>query len=294
MSKQFKDMLRRILGSIKARAVSSSYDVVGDIAIVRILEPEALCENDYEAIAGIILDSNPRVKTVLRQYSPVGSLFRVRCLAYMAGEKRTVTIHKEYGCRYKVDLSKVFFSPRLSYERVRVARSTREGEYIVNMFSGVGCFSIAIARLGKPRAVYSIDISRDAYMLMKENVYMNDVSYTVIPILGDARQTIESRLRGVADRVLEPLPDLAYAYLDVALEALKPEGGWIHYYNFIHLKSMGLDYEVDRVKRRVEKMGWRVIYTRARRVRSVGPNWMQIVVDLYVSRNMSRQELNTG
>jgi tRNA (guanine37-N1)-methyltransferase len=286
MPKPFKDKIKRVLSSSKAEAVSSSYDVVGDIAIVRILRPEVLDEKDYEAIAGIIFESNPRIKTILRQDSPVGSPFRVRRLTYIAGEERTVTIHREYGCIYKIDLSKAFFSPRLSYERVRIAESIRDGEYIVNMFSGVGCFSIAIARLAKPRAVYSIDISRDAYTLMRENVSMNGVDHIVIPILGDARQTVESRLRGVADRVLEPLPDLAYAYLDVALKALKPDGGWIHYYNFIHVKGMGLDHEVYRVKRRIEKMGGRIAYTRAKKVRSVGPNWVQVVIDLYVSRTV--------
>lgn len=284
MPRSFKDIVRCILDPVKARAVSSSYDVVGDIAIIRVLKPGILCEKDYEVIAKAIFDSNPRVKTILRQDSPVESQFRIRRLTYIAGEKRTTTIHREYGCMYRIDLSKVFFSPRLSYERVRIARSICEGEYIVNMFSGVGCFSIAIARLAKPRAVYSIDISRDAYTLMRENVYMNGVDHIVIPILGDARQTVESRFEGIADRVLEPLPDLAYAYLDVALKALKPEGGWIHYYNFIHVKSMGVNYEIDRVRRRVERMGWKVAYAKARRVRSIGPNWIQIAVDLYVSK----------
>lgn len=284
MSKRFRDKLIDRLGLTKANAISSSYDIVGDIAVIRVLKPEVLCDEDYHTIASIIFDSNPRVKTVLRQDSPVESPLRIRRLAFIAGEKRTITIHREYGCSFKVDLSRVFFSPRLSYERFRLASMVEEGEYIVNMFSGVGCFSILIARLAKPRAVYSIDISRDAYTLMKENTCMNNVEYTVIPILGDARRIVESRLRCIADRVIEPLPDLAYAYLDAALKALKPEGGWIHYYSFIHVKSIGVDYEVHRVKRRIERFGWSVRYAKARIVRNVGPNWVQLVVDLYVSK----------
>jgi len=284
MSKRFRDKLIDRLGLSKANAISSSYDVIGDIAVIRVLKPGVLSDEDYYTIANIIFDSNPRVKTILRQDSPVESPLRIRRLTFIAGEKRTLTIHREYRCSFKVDLSKVFFSPRLSYERVRLASLVREGEYIVNMFSGVGCFSISIARLAKPRAVYSIDISKDAYVLMKENVYINNVEYTVIPILGDARQTIESRLRYIADRVIEPLPDLAYAYLDVALKALKPEGGWIHYYSFIHVKSMSLDYEVCRIKKRIGMYGWIAKYAKARIVRSVGPNWVQSVVDLYVSK----------
>lgn len=284
MSKRFRDKLIDRLGLTKANAISSSYDVIGDIAVIRVLKPGVLCDEDYHTIASIIFDSNPRVKTVLRQDSPVESPLRIRRLAYIAGENRTVTIHREYGCSFKVDLSRVFFSPRLSYERFRLASMVEEGEYIVNMFSGVGCFSILIARLAKPRAVYSIDISRDAYTLMKDNTCMNNVEYTVIPILGDARRIVESRLRYVADRVIEPLPDLAYAYLDVALKALKTEGGWIHYYSFIHVKSMSLDYEVYRVKRRIERFGWSIRYAKARIVRSVGPNWVQPVLDLYVSK----------
>ncbi len=51
------------------------------------------------------------IKTVLAQVSPVEGDFRLRGLAWVAGENKTETIHKEFGYSFKVDLEKRYFSP---------------------------------------------------------------------------------------------------------------------------------------------------------------------------------------
>ena len=91
------------------------------------------------------MQTHKRIKTVLRQASPVSGDFRLRKLEWIAGERKTETVHKEYGCILKVDLGKCYFSPRLSYERNRIAHQVQPGEVMVNMFAGVGSYSIVIA-----------------------------------------------------------------------------------------------------------------------------------------------------
>ena len=232
--KRLRDVLADKLSPEELRKIYNSYDVIGDVAVIRLRDDVA---DKAEIIAEAIMETQSRVKTVLRQVSPVSDVYRIRRLEWVRGEKKTETKYKEFGCVFKVDLAKAYFSPRLSNERIRIARKIKEGEVIVNMFAGVGTYSIIIAKHSKPKKVYSIDINPEAVRYMKENIAINKVQETVIPIFGDAREVIEKHLKGKADRILMPLPERALEYLDCAVEALKPVEGWIHYYSFEHGKK---------------------------------------------------------
>jgi len=277
--KLLEELLEAELGSEKARMVPKSFDVIGDIAVMRF--PEEV-EEYKRTIAEAVMRTNKNVKTVLNQTSPVHGTLRLRGLDWVAGEKKTETIHHEYGCVYKIDLAKVYFSPRLSYERNRITALVKPREVIVNMFAGAGCYSIMIARNSEADKIYSIDINPDAVGLMKENITLNRVGYRVVPIFGDAGEIVEGRLKGVADRVLMPLPEMAYYYIEIAKVALKPEGGWIHYYDFTHAKKEEDPKEeiARKISARLEELGLKFELNFSRIVRNVGPNWYQIVLDV--------------
>jgi len=259
-----------------------SFDIVGDIAIIR--APSGSGKN-AKAIAEAVMSVHRNVKTVLAQASPVAGGFRLRNLRHAAGENRSTTIHKEFGCSFSVDVKACYFSPRLSHERMRIASLVSPGEILVNMFAGVGCFSILIAKNVNNVKVYSIDVNPAAFEFMSKNVMLNQVYGKVIPILGDARQVIERRLMGLADRVLMPLPDKAFEYLPCAVSALKPSGGWIHIYAFEHATKA--ENPAEKVKQKTESVlgllsvDFAVPFVRV--VRSTGPNWWQLVADVKIS-----------
>lgn len=259
----------------------SSYDVVGDIAIIRIREK---LEEKAELIAKAIMDANKHIKTVLRQTSSVSGDFRLRGLEWISGEKKTSTVHVESGCRFHIDLAASYFSPRLSYERMRIAQLVQPDETVVNMFAGVGCFSIITARHSKAGRIYSIDINPDAIRLMEKNINLNKVEKRIVPIEGDAQVVIEKELMGKADRVLMPLPEKAYEYLNSAIEALKPSGGWVHYYDSTHAYQRGdaPPQVIAKVSERLENLKVDFKIPNSRTVRTVGPNWYQIVLDILV------------
>ena len=167
----------------------------------------------HEEIAKQIMGSQRKIKTVLTPATSISGDFRVRELKYLAGENKTITSHKESGCTFKVDVEKCFFSPRLSFEHLRIAKLVQSGETVVNMFAGIGCFSIIIAKTANQTKVYSIDVNPVAIQCMEENVRINHVDGAVFPMLGDAKDIINSKLKGVADRVLMPLPEIALEYL---------------------------------------------------------------------------------
>jgi tRNA (guanine37-N1)-methyltransferase len=277
-----KRLTKRLMGFLCSEdsvCVCNSYDVVGDIAIVRLTERSRTCS---EKVAEAVMAAHRSVKTVLAQASAVSGEFRVRRLEYVAGERKTCTVHRESGCLFSVDVEKCYFSPRLSYERMRVARLVEDGETVVNMFAGVGCFSIVMAKHAEVEKVYSIDINPEAVRLMRENVRVNRVYGRVVPILGDAGEVVEERLRHVADRVLMPLPAKSLEYLPYALLALKERGGWVHYYGFEHAAKC--EDAVDKARVKVsEKLldicdSFEIPFGRV--VRATGPNWYQVVLDV--------------
>jgi len=176
-------------------------------------------------------------------------------------------------------LAKVYFSPRLSYEHSRVASLVKPGETVLDMFAGVGSFSILIARRLEDVLIYAIDLNPDAVELLKKNVLVNRVQRGVKPILGDARQVVDQKLSHVADHVIMNLPEKAIEFVDAACQAIKEEGGIIHYYEFsdapqpLETAKRRLTEAVGQTGRLLEKI------TLARIVRGIAPFTYQIAMD---------------
>jgi tRNA (guanine37-N1)-methyltransferase len=282
LRKGLRKILSEILPLEELTYVYNSYDVVGDIAIIR-LAPAS--QTHSQAIAGAIMSVHKNVKTVLAQTGPVNGDFRLRKLEHVAGENKTTTVHKESGCLFAVDIENCFFSPRLLYERIRTAKLVKNSEIILNMFAGVGCFSIIIAKHSNAQRIYSIDVNPTAVQFMRENVRANRIYGKVIPILGDAKDVIEKRLRHIADRVFMPLPEKSLEYLPYALLALQKAGGWIHYYDFEHARKNenSLEKAESKVAEKLESLGANFCFSFGRVVRTTGPNWYQIVLDIKVN-----------
>ncbi|RJS79370.1 class I SAM-dependent methyltransferase family protein [Candidatus Bathyarchaeota archaeon] len=260
-------------------SLPKSVDFVGDIAIIEV-PPEL---KPYNSLMGeAILKLHKNVKTVLAKAGAVSGTFRLRKFEVIAGKPKTSTIHKEYGCIYHIDLAKAYFSPRLSYEHYRVASSVREGETVLDLFAGVGPFSILIAKLHRDVKVYAVDLNPYAVELLKKNVRVNRVNGKVYPILGDAKTVVRERLSGIADRVIMNLPERALNFIDAACKALKPSGGIIHFYSFVNTSNT-FEKVKNKFFRAVKESGRnvdKVLFSRF--VRATAPHEWQIVLDVKV------------
>ncbi len=268
-----------MLGILTAEEIDDlfgAFDQIGNIIILRI--PDSLLSK-RKVIGKVLLEKVKTAKSVFYQSSPVAGDYRIRDLELLAGEDNTVTEYKEHGCRFKVDVKKTFFSPRLSTERLRIADLIQDGETVINMFGGIGMFSIVAAKK-KKCYVYNIDINPDAAKLCSENILLNKLKGTVESIEGDAREIIEKKLSNTGDRVLMLLPERSDEFLDSAIKASK-EKGVLHYYCHIHSeKKSGVPAEASKhfmtvIKTRSEVFGARI-------VRPVGPRFYQAVVDAFV------------
>ncbi len=250
-------------------------DFVGNIAVLE-FPPEL--EGYKGTIGEAILKTNKRVLTVLEKSSAVEGVFRLRKFEVIAGVAKTETVHMEHGCIYHVDIARAYFSPRLSYEHHRVASQVKDGETVVDMFAGIGPFSVLIAKLRKDVQVYAIDINPNAVHYLKKNIAANHVQEEVTPILGDVSEVVNEKLTRIADRVIMNLPEQALKYVNVACKSLRLKGGVIHYYEFTGDPDP-LEAAILRLTQSVEKDNRRLKILLARKVRATAPFIWQVVVD---------------
>lgn len=219
----------------------TSFDIIGSkekgVAIVDI--PDELIKEKIE-IAEQLIKEHKNIKSVLRKVSDRKGVFRTREYEFLAGDKNTEVIHKESGCRFKLDPKEVYFSMREGTERLRIAEQTNPEETVMLMFSGIGVYGIIIAKKQpEVKKIISIEINPKAFEYMKENIQLNKVDDKIIPILGDVREKCEDWF-GKCDRVIMPLPHDAWEFLDIASECLKNKGT-------IHLYFIAREDEVDEI-----------------------------------------------
>ncbi|WP_297551406.1 class I SAM-dependent methyltransferase family protein [Thermococcus sp.] len=249
----------------------SSFDIIGDIAIIEL--PDEL--KPYgKAIGEAILKVHRHIKAVFAKGSKIEGEYRVRELVHLAGENRTETIHRENGIRLRLDVAKVYFSPRLATERMRIFRKTRPGEIVFDMFAGVGPYSILLAK--KAKLVFACDLNPWAVRYLEENVRLNKTN-NVIPVLGDVRK-VAGKIK--ADRVIMNLPKFADRFLREALLSVKP-GGVIHYYGFGPEENLFSEHEA-KIKAVARELGLNVEFLERRKVRPYAPRQFNIAIDFRV------------
>jgi tRNA (guanine37-N1)-methyltransferase len=273
-----KKALENVLSEKESEDLFSAFDQIGDIIIVRI--PDSLLSKK-KIIGKTLLEQVKTAKSVFYQSSSVEGDFRTRDLEILAGVDKTETEYKEFGCRFIVDVEKAFFSPRLSTERDRIAELVQDGEIVINMFGGVGMFSIVAAKR-KKCIVYNIDINPIAAKLCEKNIKLNKLVGRVVSIHGDAAKIIEEQFRDQGDRVLMLLPERSDEFLNSAILATK-SNGIIHYYSHIHADKKSQAAKLSE-KHYLDITPIKSKILNSKIVRAVGPRYYQTVVDVRITK----------
>lgn len=258
-----KEKLASVIPKRYIDKVNTSFDTVGTIAVLDI--PKAL-EKMEKSIAWTLLRTTPYIKTVAKRASITKGTFRVRKVKVLVGERTTETTHLESGVRLKLDLNKVYFSPRWVTERRRIANLVAPKEKVLVMFAGVGPFGLVINKI-QPQVgkIISVEINSSACKYLDENIRMNCGIYsggskpaiaTMLAkhksICGDVTEVVPSL--GKFDRVIMPLPQTALKFLELAIKAAK-KGGMIHLYAFAH------DNDLSTLKRKINKYSVKLVRT---------------------------------
>ncbi|MDI9623983.1 MAG: class I SAM-dependent methyltransferase family protein [Methanothermobacter sp.] len=269
--RDFKEILKDKIEDKLLADIRRSFDIIGDIVILEI--PEKL--EEYKHLIGEAALKFTKKRGVFRKKSKVKGIERIREFEHLAGENSTETIHVEYSTRIKLDIKKVYFNPRLANERERIARQVKKGETVLDMFAGVGPFSLAIARHKKASKIYAVDINPTAIEYLKENIRLNK-AHEIIPCHGDIRKVAE-KIPEKVDRIIMNLPASAREFLDLALKLIK-DGGIIHYYEFAR------DFETP-IKHLLEAaQPFKVKILHKRMVKSKSPGVWQIAIDAKIQK----------
>lgn len=266
--------LRNRLTSEELSLLPAGFDRVGHVVVISL--PSELMHRVSDVAQALLKLKN--VHTVALREGGIAGRHREPRLRLIAGDPLTETVHREGGCRFKLDVARVMFSPGNLYERARLTKLVEPGEVIIDLFAGIGQFSIPIAKHARPSRVYATELNPVAYGYLRENIRLNRVGHVVKPLLGDCSAVAP---RGVADRVVLGILHVTHRYLPLALEVLKPNGGVIHYHESV---PSGLRFErpIKRILgvaagRGVEILGKRV-------VKRYAPGVNHVVIDAKVGK----------
>ena len=236
------------------------YKKIGDILIV----DNAYQNDDFEE-----LSQRHNVKTIMK-IDHIQGTKREPVYKILYGEE-TETVNKENGCLFKLDLSKVMWSKGNNNERLRIARLVEDGETVIDMFAGIGYFSIPIGVHSGAKEIISIEINPNSYHYLCENVKLNKLD-NVTPVLGDCMvETPKFR----ADRIIMGYVKTTHHYLKVAIDSLN-EGGIIHYHETVPEKLM----ETRPIERIISQSGGREVEVlKINKIKKYSPGVEHVVVD---------------
>ncbi|MFX1455746.1 MAG: class I SAM-dependent methyltransferase family protein [Promethearchaeota archaeon] len=272
--------------------IPKSYDITGNIAILEFDKNFGIRNSEFrkykQLISNAVMSVNKNVKSVFEKKSKIKGDHRLREFCHLSGENKSITMHKENNCVFKLDIKKTYFSPRLVYERRRISNfKFQENEIIVDMFAGVGPFSIQIAKLN-PVEIHAFDINPEAYKYLKINIKLNKLKGKIIPYnidvrsLPDPSNTIGKRLYGTVDRIIMNLPQKSIDFIDLTCFLMKKSGGILHFYQFSE-KPNPIENIIEVLNNKLNCINWNITKVESSKiVKSYSPKAELVAIDLNI------------
>ena len=202
----------------------------------------------------------------------------------------------EHGIRQSFDLTRVMFSRGNVTEKKRFGRLVQPGETVLDMYAGIGYYTLPAILLGKARYVHACEWNPHAVAALRYNLQQNGVSddqYRVHP--GDCRVSIEEQqLVGIANRVSLGLLPSSEGGWGHAVRALHREtGGWLHIHANVPVTELRLwtEWMVHTLFGHCQDCNdrntsdWVVACANVEKVKSFAPTINHYVADVYCGPN---------
>jgi tRNA (guanine37-N1)-methyltransferase len=269
-----KEALKLKLTKKEFEFAPRAFDSFGNIAVIEI--PKELSKKK-KIIGEELLKLQPRFETVCSIESDHKGKYRVQQVKVIAGKKNTVALYKEAGCSMLVPLGKVFFSPRLGAERLRIAKEIKKGEIIGCWFSGVGPYPIVFSKNSLMEKAVAIELNPEAHKFALKNAELNKVK-NVDFVKGDVKRQCK-KFPKYFDRIAMPLPHTGYQFLKEAFVSIK-KGGIIYFYEIVHKGDFFTPEK--QIKESAVEAGRKIKIISKKRVRVFSPTKEQVVFDIKV------------
>ena len=219
LKEQLKEKLANVLTPEELVLIPTRYQIIGDILLLNL--KTALLPHQ-ETIAKGILEILPSIHTVYLHTGGVKGQFREpNQIQFIAGERKSVTQHVENHVIFEFDIEKIMFSKGNINERGKnLPKLVQPGEIIVDMFAGIGYFSIPMAIHARPSQIYSIEMNPTSYGFLQRNIQLNKVGTIITPLLGNCKDIVPKLAKDgiVADRIVMGLLPAPKEYLPTALQ----------------------------------------------------------------------------
>lgn len=240
------------------------YKKIGDILIL---------DSKYEYDNYDELSKRHNVKTIMK-INHIQGTKREPVYKILYGNE-TETINKENGCLFKLDLAKVMWSKGNNNERLRIAKLVRDSETVIDMFAGIGYFSIPVGVHANAKEIISIEINPNSYHFLCENIKLNKLN-NITPILGDCKiKTPDYK----ADRIIMGYVKTTHHYLKVAIDSLN-SGGILHYHETVPEKLI----ETRPIERIVSQAGDREVeILKINKIKKYAPGVEHVVIDARIN-----------
>jgi tRNA wybutosine-synthesizing protein 2 len=250
---ELKEKLNGKVPADKLDLLPSGFQAIGEICILNLNKE---LENYKRRIGEAVLLIFKRFKTVCNKKGEITGKFREPQIEVIAGDEKTEAIVKENDCLYKFDVTKIMFAKGNINERVRIARQVKPREVVVDMFAGIGYFSVPIGRLASPEKIYSIELNPNSIYYLKENLRLNKIEDKFEVIHGDCKEEVDNLIeRGVkADRVVMGYLPPPMEFVPWALKIVKNKG-IVHYEDILNLDDDKRKHEVKERMEKIEEFG---------------------------------------
>ncbi len=248
----------------------TKWEYVGKIAIIR-LDDSA---EPYKERIGKVYAEELDMETIVVDRGGVTGEFRRPDMEIIYGTQ-TESVRLENGILYDFDVTKVMFSSGNVDERERMETLDCTGETVVDMFAGIGYFTLPLAKFANPSKIYACEKNPDSYEFLVKNIKLNELEDKVIPILSDNRDLDIGE--HFADRILMGYVQTTSDFIPKALEMIK-SGGMLHYHDTFYVN----EYE-DRIKEIFDKAcPGRYRIENIREVKSFAPSVSHYVADVRI------------
>jgi tRNA wybutosine-synthesizing protein 2 len=256
--------------------IPNKWEQVGDVVTI-VIPPEL---NNHKRTIGETFAEVLNCKTVLSNIGGITGELRKPNVEIIFGSENTETMHKENGIKFKLDPVKIMFSSGNMDERIRMAGISVKGENVVDLFAGIGYFTLPLAVHGNPKRIYSCEKNPVSYNYLYQNIVLNNVTSIVEPLLGDNREVAP---KDIADRIIMGYIGDTFSYLPTAFSCLKDSCGIIHFHDKFPEKEVpeipfkNIQEEASKINRNVELLEYK-------QVKSYAPGISHYVFDIKVNK----------
>jgi tRNA wybutosine-synthesizing protein 2 len=268
----FRELLSKKLKVPNPELLPRGYQEIGDIIVLRLKQIHEPYEKE---IVKAVHELTGKRVAVWKEVK--GELRKPEIKVYFGDG---VTVRKEYDCVFKLDITKVMYSKGNVGEKGRLLKLVKDGEKILDMFAGIGYFSIILAK-HRNVTIHAIEKNIDAYFFLVDNIYLNHV-YNITPLFGDNREVIPLlKQKGESyDRILMGYLPSSQKFLDYAL--MVAENTTIHLHEV--LKKEDIEDFKKHIINRIEEKKFSAEILNIRNVKSYAPHRYHVVFDIKVTK----------